>query len=1319
MNSLNLSRINNDNHDICPCRKKLAFILSLNYDLILLQDTRVSDKLSQLESMLQLSILGSYKLINNSSMNSRGVSFIYKYNLDISISNIEKDIDENAMFIDLHYNKMSFSIGIIYAPNRHQNDFFEFLDRTINIRSDKPLFLIGDFNMVMDTNPNLFSNLDLYGAITYPNKMNRDLLEELIHDYSLIDVFRNKYPKTIAYSYVPFSDRMYGSRIDFVLCNDKSSHLVSEIEYLPKLANCFDHRPIHCKIIFSNKMRLKTNHGILPPVVDKNNLNHPPIEQIIRFETLFTLNQYSRQMIDSHIFQEAIQNISTHLNSIKDSYIFYLKYRPFDRLIPEYINYQLFLLDLAMDTCNVDLNVPENLNLSIDYDLFLNTLVNNIIIRVSDYQREINRSMKAQLNFFHSEFIRLSNSNNFFEARKVEDEILRLKEKKIKNILSNSKFWLLTENERASKAFCKLGKPLKKTSSLNEIRNQNGDIFSTENERIDFITTFFRDIYSKKNTLSNIEEFLGDILESNHIKKLSQVDVDHLEAPLTIEELEKSFCRSNKKGAGGTDGVSMPLLKLMFPYIKHFVLYAFNSMLIKGHLTYNFSNVGIRLIPKKDDTSKIGNWRPISLLSTTYKIVSGAITERLNSVIDSVLSVEQTGFSKNKRIGAGLVSILDSVNATNLSGLPAFMLSTDFHKAFDSISHNHILQSLRFFGFGRNFVNMISTLLKGKRAGILTDNGNVGPSFDVESGSGQGDPPSPPLFNIGLEILILKVKLTIALLPIVFVHNNTNVEISKVNAYADDKINLCLLNKENLNLIEKIYDNFALLSGLKLNKSKTQILLLNVRDNDEDKINMVRENCSFRLVDQIKTLGVTFNSKLDNLDVNFQNISCKIDNLITFWSKFSFTLYGRKIIANTFLLSQLSYISSIIRPNNLIIRDIENKIVKFIIGKEKLARERIFHQIGRGGLGFPKIEDFILSLRISFLKFCLKTEFKNSTSHFISSVTNENLYTLYTDPRVPLYPFAISFCKDKDLYFSKIASLGKNIFKIPFFNEYFPGECNISPHLVSNSRNIISRITNITIDKIYNQNGIFDKNHVEDILHIGIDWGTYFRLRTHVNRVVDRFKNFNIHYPTIDIRKLFNNKSTKSKMFRTHLSNLIETKNKWIEKKLRINNINQSFHSAEILKCNFIPNQMKLLFFKYINNTLLWGNQLSKFTAVENGLCNFCSKEPYIVPQLETSDHVLNGCPALITLKEYLSYLIFKFVDTDDENLINIDRLQLPNSFPTQIANLCLALYISFLRKFRKCRHNPGVEDLQMFLKNQLTLMNRRESKLQIVLDLL
>ena len=71
----------------------------------------------------------------------------------------------------------------------------------------------------------------------------------------------------------------------------------------------------------------------MPPVVDKNNLNHPPIEQIIRFETFCTLTQYSRQMIDSHMFQEAIQNIRTHLDSIKDSYIFYLKYRPFYRLI--------------------------------------------------------------------------------------------------------------------------------------------------------------------------------------------------------------------------------------------------------------------------------------------------------------------------------------------------------------------------------------------------------------------------------------------------------------------------------------------------------------------------------------------------------------------------------------------------------------------------------------------------------------------------------------------------------------------------------------------------------------------------------------------------------------------------------------------------------------------------------------------------------------------------------------------------------------------------------------------------------------------------
>jgi hypothetical protein len=42
-----------------------------------------------------------------------------------------------------------------------------------------------------------------------------------------------------------------------------------------------------------------------------------------------------------------------------------------------------------------------------------------------------------------------------------------------------------------------------------------------------------------------------------------------------------------------------------------------------------FRTASIRLIPKKGNVSQIKNWRPISLLSNFYKIISRTVNNRL------------------------------------------------------------------------------------------------------------------------------------------------------------------------------------------------------------------------------------------------------------------------------------------------------------------------------------------------------------------------------------------------------------------------------------------------------------------------------------------------------------------------------------------------------------------------------------------------------------------------------------------------------------------------------------------------------------------
>ena len=52
---------------------------------------------------------------------------------------------------------------------------------------------------------------------------------------------------------------------------------------------------------------------------------------------------------------------------------------------------------------------------------------------------------------------------------------------------------------------------------------------------------------------------------------------------------------------------------------------------------------------------------------------------------------------------------------------------------------------------------MITTILNRRLGGILIDN-VVMDTFQFLSGSGQGDPPSPLLFIIGIEPLLIKIE---------------------------------------------------------------------------------------------------------------------------------------------------------------------------------------------------------------------------------------------------------------------------------------------------------------------------------------------------------------------------------------------------------------------------------------------------------------------------------------------------------------------------------------------------------------------------------
>ena len=167
-------------------------------------------------------------------------------------------------------------------------------------------------------------------------------------------------------------------------------------------------------------------------------------------------------------------------------------------------------------------------------------------------------------------------------------------------------------------------------------------------------------------------------------------------SPFTSEDIRSAFFSLPLNKASGQDGYTPDFFMSYWYVVGGEVTAAVAEFFNSGHLLKQMNATNLALIPKIPNASKNSDFRPISCLNTTYKVISKLLYDRLKGILNSVIGQSQSSFLPGRLLSGNIILATKIVHGYNTNNVdPSGMLKVDLRKAFDTLRWDFVIADLR------------------------------------------------------------------------------------------------------------------------------------------------------------------------------------------------------------------------------------------------------------------------------------------------------------------------------------------------------------------------------------------------------------------------------------------------------------------------------------------------------------------------------------------------------------------------------------------------------------------------------------------------